>query len=284
MTFMKIDSHHHFWKYKAIEYGWIDEPMKILQQNYLPQDLKLVLESEGFDGCIAVQARQSLEETRWLLQLADENPWILGVVGWVDLCAPDIDKQLINLSQNKKLVGVRHIIHDEPDDRFMLRDDFRHGIGCLAKHGLTYDLLLFPKHLKNAVMLVAEFPDQPFVIDHISKPLIRQGILEPWETDLRLLAKYPNVNCKLSGMVTEAVWNNWDQKTFKPYLDVVFEAFGPDRLMIGSDWPVCLLGGPYSKVIAIVKKYIEKLDTATQNKILGENCCQFYKLHQNLRQ
>ena len=275
---MKIDSHHHFWRFNSAEYGWINEPMNILKRDYLPQDLKSFLEHEGFDGSIAIQARQSLEETNWLLQLADENPWIKGIVGWVDLCASDIDLQLAGLSQNKKLVGVRHVIHYEDDDRFMLRNDFRNGISYLGKYGLTYDLLLFPKHLGNAITLVAEFPDQPFVIDHISKPQIGKGILEPWQTDIHLVAKYPNVFCKLSGMVTEAVWNNWNQQTFGPYLDVVFKAFGPDRLMIGSDWPVCQLGGSYSEVIAIVKNYIEKLDTAAQYKILGENCRQFYKL------
>jgi L-fuconolactonase len=275
---MKIDSHQHFWKFNTTEFGWIDQSMKILQRDYLPSDLEAELKREDFDGTIAVQARQSLEETKWLLELAGQHPFIKGVVGWVDLCSPDIELQLAELSTDKKLVGVRHVIHDEADDQFMLRDDFRNGIRCLAKYGLTYDLLLFPKHLKYASILVAEYPDQPFVIDHISKPLISQGILEPWENDIKLLAKYPNLYCKLSGMVTEAALNNWDQQTFEPYLDTVFEAFGPDRLMIGSDWPVCLLGGSYSKIIAIVRNYMEKLEPAAQNKILGENCCKFYKL------
>ncbi len=275
---MKIDSHQHFWKFNPLEYGWIDNSMKILQRDYLPSNLESELRNEGFDGSIAVQARQSLEETKWLLQMADDYQWIKGVVGWVNLCASDIDNQLADLSQNKKLVGVRHVIHDEADDRFMLRDDFRKGISCLKKYNLAYDLLLFPKHIGFAATLVAQFPNQRFVVDHISKPLIRQGILDPWESDIRLLSQYPNVCCKLSGMVTEAVWENWNQQTFVPYLDVVFDAFGPDRLMTGSDWPVCLLGGAYSKVISIVKNYIENLDSETQNKVLGENCCQFYKL------
>ena len=275
---MKIDSHQHFWKFNTTEFGWIDQSMKILQRDFLPSDLENELIRENFDGTVVVQARQSLEETKWLLQLAEQNQFIKGVVGWVDLCSPDIDMQLADLSPDKKLVGVRHVIHDEDDDRFMLRDDFRNGIRCLAKYGLTYDLLLFPKHLKNASTLVAEFPDQPFIIDHISKPEIRQAILEPWKTDIQVLAKFPNVFCKLSGMVTEALWNNWDQQTFDPYLDIVFEAFGPERLMIGSDWPVCLLGGSYAKVTAIVSNYVGKLEPATQNKILGENCCKFYKL------
>ena len=275
---MKIDSHHHCWKYNSAEYGWIDQSMNILKKDYLPGDLLADLSNEGFDGSVVVQARQTIEETRWLLKLADENPKILGVVGWVDLCSPDIDSQLADLTRNKKLVGVRHVIHDEADDRFMLRADFRHGISTLKKYNLTYDLLLFPKHIQNASALVAEFPDQPFVIDHISKPLIRQQILEPWKSDIKLLATYPNVCCKLSGMVTEADMNTLDHQAFEPYMDVVFEAFGPDRLMIGSDWPVCLLGGSYSDVIGIVKKYITKFDSITQEKILGNNCTSFYNL------
>ena len=273
---MKIDSHQHFWKFNSSEYRWIDESMKILQRDFLPQDLEPVLKQEGFEGSIAVQARQSLEETQWLLQMANETAWIKGVVGWVDLCAPEIEKQLAEISQNKKLVGVRHVIHDEKDDLFMLRDDFRNGISCLEKYGLTYDLLLFPKHLKIAARLVAEFPKQLFVIDHISKPLISKGILDPWRTEIQSIAQYPNVWCKLSGMVTEAVLNNWSQQTFVPYLDVVFGALGPDRLMIGSDWPVCQLGGSYSKIIDIVGTYIEEFDSTTKSRIMGENCLIFY--------
>ena len=259
---MKIDSHQHFWTYHPAEYGWIDESMNILRRDYLPIDLTGALSTEGFDGSIVVQARQTIEETKWLLQLADENPKILGVVGWVDLCASDINDQLADLTQNKKLVGVRHVIHDETDDRFMLREDFRNGISALRKYNLTYDLLIFPKHLNYASSLVAEFPDQPFVIDHISKPFIREGILEPWRTDLKLLAQYPNVYCKLSGMVTEADINTWNQQTFESYLDVVFEAFGPDKLMVGSDWPVCLLGGKLFRC----DWHCEKLHRSTRYK------------------
>jgi len=275
---MKIDSHQHFWNFNTNDFGWIDETMKILQRDYFPLDLEPLLNQEGFDGSIVVQARQSIEETKWLLNLAKDNLWIKGIVGWVDLCASDIDQKLSAISGNKKLVGVRHVLHDEADDLFMLRDKFKKGISCLAKYGLTYDLLLFPKHLRIAAKLVDEFPDQPFVIDHISKPRIRQGLLEPWATDLSMLARYPNVWCKLSGMVTEAARHNWNQQTFEPYLDVVFEAFGPDRLMIGSDWPVCLLEGSYGEIISIIRNYIGKFDPSTQNKIMGENCSRFYKL------
>jgi len=275
---MKLDSHQHFWKYDAIEYGWIDNSMQLLQRDFLPHDLEAILTENGFSGTIAVQARQSLAETRWLLDLAEKNPFIKGVVGWVDLCAKDIELQLAELSKHTKLVGVRHVLHDEADDQFMLRAEFKNGIRCLKKYNLTYDLLLFPKHLKIASQLVAEFPDQPFVLDHISKPPIKAGTLEPWKSDIEELAKFKNVYCKLSGMVTEADLNNWNQSTFDTYLEIIVDTFGPDRLMIGSDWPVCLLGGDYSEVIAIVTKYISKFELRIQHKIMGENAIQFYHL------
>ncbi len=275
---MKIDSHQHFWKFNTTDYAWIDETMRILRRDYLPDELETTLKEEGFDGCISVQARQSLQETKWLLQLADQYSWIKGIVGWVDLCSPGIENELESIARNKKLVGIRHVLHDETDDYFMLKPEFKNGLRCLEKFGLTYDLLLFPKHLKIAASLLEEFPDQPFVIDHISKPLIRQGFMEPWSTNIRHIASYPNVYCKLSGMVTEADPNNWCQETFNSYLDVVFEAFGPDRLMIGSDWPVCLLGGNYNRVTSIVRNYISNLDPESINKIMGENCKTFYKL------
>jgi L-fuconolactonase len=275
---MKLDSHQHFWKYDAIEYGWIDNSMQLLQRDFLPHDLEAILTENGFSGTIAVQARQSLAETRWLLELAEKNPFIKGVIGWVDLCAKDIELQLAELSKHTKLVGVRHVLHDEADDQFMLRAEFKNGIRCLKKYNLTYDLLLFPKHLKIASQLVAEFPDQPFVLDHISKPPIKAGTLEPWKSDIEELAKFKNVYCKLSGMVTEADLNNWNQSTFDTYLEIIVDTFGPDRLMIGSDWPVCLLGGDYSEVIAIVTKYISKFELRIQHKIMGENAIQFYHL------
>ena len=275
---MKLDSHQHFWKYDPIEYGWIDKSMQLLQRDFLPHDLKATLTDNGFSGTIAVQARQSLAETRWLLQLAEENPFIKGVVGWVDLCSKDIELQLAELSVHTKLVGVRHVLHDEPDDQFMLRADFKNGLRCLRKYNLTYDLLLFPKHLKIASQLVAEFPDQKFVLDHISKPAIKAATLEPWKSDLEELAKFENLYCKLSGMVTEADWNNWNQAIFDPYLEIIFNAFGPERLMVGSDWPVCLLGGDYSTVMGVVTNYIAKFETTIQDKIMGENAFQFYQI------
>jgi L-fuconolactonase len=273
---MRIDAHHHFWKYDQAKYGWIGDDMPGLKQDFLPEDLKPLLAAEGFSGSIAVQARQDLDETRWLLELADQNDIIKGVVGWVDLCSPDLPAQLKRFSTNPKFVGVRHVLQDEPDDQFMLRPGFLRGLARLAEHALTYDLLLHPRHLPVAVKLVQEFPEQPFVLDHIAKPRIAKGSLQPWDRDIRELAKFENVWCKLSGMVTEARWKQWKPDDFAAYLDVVFDAFRPGRLMIGSDWPVCTLSASYADALGIVKDYIQRLDSNQQNAILGGNCRSFY--------
>lgn len=274
---MRIDSHQHFWNYNPHDYGWMGGNTS-LKRNHLPVDLHPLITAEGIDGTVAVQARQTLEETRWLLDLADQYPFICGVVGWVDLCSPDLPRQLEQFAQHPKLVGVRYVVHDEPDDSFMLRPEFIHGISRLAEFGLTYDLLLFPRHLPVAVRLVEHFPEQPFVLDHIAKPLIKEGTLEPWASDLRRLAAFPNVFCKVSGMVTEADWSGWKPDDFTPYLDMVFDAFGVNRLMFGSDWPVCTLAASYSQVSALVKDYLQQFSPETQSKVLGENAVQFYQL------
>jgi len=250
----------------------MDDRMTVLKRDYLPAELQPLLAVVQFDGTIAVQARQNLEETRWLLELADQHEFIKGVVGWVDLRAPELRQQLAAFP---KLVGVRHLVHDEPDDEFMLRPDFRRGIALLREFGLRYDLLLFPRHLPVAVKLVAEFPEQLFVLDHIAKPRIADGLYSPWQEDLRRLAEFPNVFCKLSGLVTEAKWKQWRPGDFHRYLDIVFEAFGPDRLMIGSDWPVCTLSGDYVATMNVVINY---LPAAARAGILGGNCARFYKL------
>lgn len=281
---MRLDAHQHFWRYSRAEYEWIDESMGALQRDFLPRDLKPLLDQSGLDGSIAVQARQSLEETRWLLQLASQNDFIRGVVGWVDLCSLEAAEQLRAFADNKKLVGIRHVVQGEPDDRFMLRPEFRRGIAQLAEYGLTYDLLLFPRHLPVAVELVREFPEQTFVLDHIAKPAIADGLAEPqfqsrfesWARDMRELAKFANVSCKLSGMVTEARWKKWTQEDFLPYLDVVFEAFGPSQLMVGSDWPVCTVSADYAQTMEIVFRFIEKLKASEQDEIIGGNCTRVY--------
>ena len=276
---MMIDTHHHLWKYKSKDYGWMDDSMAVLKHDYLPEDLALELQNSRISGTVVVQARQTLEETRWLLGLADENSFIKGVVGWLDLRSPDLEQQLMKFAAHPKLVGVRHVIHDETDDDFMLHPDFIQGIAKLVDYDLVYDLLLFPKHLERAVKLVEKFPRQRFVLDHLGKPPIKAGIMEPWNSDMATLAAYPNVWCKLSGMVTEADIESWNFEALLPYMEVVLNAFGPDRIMLGSDWPVCRLAGAYKEVINIVPKFIESLNNSYQEKILYQNAIDCYKLN-----
>lgn len=279
-TMRQLDSHQHFWSYHPAQQVWMTEQMGVLRRDYLPDELKPLLHASGFDGSIAVQARQMAEETEWLLQLAANHAFIKGVVGWVDLRSPKLGMQLENFSSHSKLVGVRHVVHDEPDDNFMLQPEFRRGIAQLREFGLTYDLLLFPRHLPVAVKLVEAFSEQPFVLDHIAKPAIRDGQMSPWREDLHRLAKFPNVFCKLSGMVTEGKWQQWQPEDFHRYLDIVVEAFGPERLMIGSDWPVCTLSGDYAATMSIVTDYVHKFSTEIREGILGGNCARFYGIKQ----
>ena len=273
---MRIDAHQHFWKYNPTEYSWIDHSMQMIKKDFLPQHLITELTKVGFEGSISVQARQTLQETRWLLELSNNNEFIKGVVGWVDLKSKNVHNDLMCFSKYSKFVGVRHVVHDEIDDAFMLDKDFLRGISYLCDYNLTYDFLLFPKHLPIASKLASMFPEQKFVLDHISKPLIKQRIFEPWANDIKDLAGLPNVYCKLSGMVTETDWVNWQPDDFSPYLDVIMNAFGSDRVMIGSDWPVCLVAGSYSKVMSIVINFISNLSAAEQDSILGNNCERFY--------
>ena len=273
---MRLDAHQHFWKYSPAEYGWINDKMSALKRNFLPQDLQPLLSAAGFDGSIAVQARQDLTEARWLLELAEQNDTIKGVVGWVDLRSPELPAQLDQLASHSKFAGVRHIVQDEPDDEFMLRADFQNGLTRLRDYGLTYDLLLHPRHLPVAVKLVRKLPEQRFVLDHIAKPFISDGAIEPWNRDIRELASFENVWCKVSGMVTEARWKHWRADDFRPYLDVVFEAFSSCRIMIGSDWPVCTLSAGYEETMALVKAYIGQTGAEEQEAILGGNCARFY--------
>jgi L-fuconolactonase len=275
---MRIDAHQHFWQYSPSEHTWMTEEMSILRRDYLPDDIVPLLKSIGFDGTIAVQARQMLKETDWLLELSDQNEFMKGIVGWVDLCSSELRPQLEKYSKHSKFKGVRHVVHDEPDDKFMLREDFQRGFAQLREFGLTYDLLLYPRHLPIAIKLVETFPDQPFVVDHISKPAIKEKLLSPWQEDLRALAILDNVYCKLSGMVTEASWNQWAPDDFKKYIDIVFDAFGLERVMVGSDWPVCTLSGDYRSVMSIVVDYVRQFPATAREKILGENCARFYRV------
>jgi len=275
---MRLDTHQHFWRYDPAQHVWMTDAMGALRRDYLPTDLEPLLGAAGFDGTIAVQARQVVEETEWLLQLADSHPFIRGVVGWVDLRSPRVGDELARYSRHPKLVGVRHVVHDEPDDDFVLRPDFRAGVARLRELGLTYDLLLFPKHLPFATRLAEEFPEQPFVLDHVAKPFIRDGVLSPWREDLQRLAAFPNVFCKLSGMVTEARWGQWRAGELHPYLDAVVEAFGVERLMIGSDWPVCTLSSDYARTMALVVDYVQRFPVEVRDGILGGNGARFYGL------
>ncbi len=275
---MRIDSHQHFWLYAAAEYPWIDDAKDALKRDYVPADLAPLMAANGIDGTVAVQARQNPRETEFLLELADAEDFIRGVVGWVDLRARDVAAQLERFAPHPRIVGVRHIVHDEVDDRFMLGGGFLDGLALLNQFKLTYDLLLYPRHLRVAIDVVKRFPDQPFVLDHIAKPYIKDGILEPWASEIRELATYENVWCKVSGMVTEAAWKTWTGDDYAPYLDVVFDCFGIDRLMFGSDWPVCTLSGSYSEVVGIVRDYIAGLSDEEQTKVMGANARAFYGL------
>jgi len=273
---MRIDSHQHFWNYNPREYPWIGD--KRIARAFLPKDLEAELKPVRLDGSVAVQARQSVEESRWLLTLADHYPVIKGVVGWVDLRSPEVDRELAELSKHPRFVGVRHVVQDEPDANFMLQPEFLRGIGKLTAHRLVYDILIFPKQLPAAIDLAKRFPEQTFVLDHIAKPFIKDGTLSPWGKQIRELAKSPNVFCKVSGMVTEAKHGSWKKEDFKPYLDIVFEAFGMDRLMYGSDWPVCLLSGSYRDVFGIVDEYVTAHAGKAADKIFGGNAANAYQL------
>ncbi len=275
---MNTDAHQHFWIYRPADYDWIGPGMETLQRDHLPAELYPQIQAVGFDRTVAVQACQTLDETRWLLQLADRYAWIRGVVGWVDLCRPDAGEQLAALAAHPRLVGVRHVVQAEPDDRFVLREDFQRGIGQLAALDLTYDLLLYPRHLPPAYELVRRFPDQRFVLDHIAKPSIGAGTLQPWADDLRRLASLPNVWCKVSGMVTEADWATWRSADYRPYLDTVFAAFGVERILLGSDWPVCTLAAPYADVMGLSLDYIARFSPTEQAALRGENAARVYGL------
>jgi L-fuconolactonase len=275
---VKLDAHQHFWRYRAEEYGWIGEHEAALKRDFLPANLAIELERAGFDGSVAVQARQSLAETEWLLELAEGHSFIRGVVGWLDLCSPDLPSHLERLAAKPKLRGVRHVVQDEPDDEFMLREDFLRGIGSLEQWDLAYDILIFPRHLRVARELVHRFPEQRFILDHMAKPPIRKGVLEPWASDLRALAALPNVACKVSGLVTEADWRRWQPGDLRPYVHTVLDAFGAERLMIGSDWPVCTLAASYSDTVGGMMACLDGLSASEQALVLGKNAESWYRI------
>jgi len=252
--------------------------MATLRRDFLPSHLRSEMEAASMDACIAVQARQTVEETRWLLNLADVYPYVTGVIGWVDLQAGDVARQLDEFADRPKFVGVRHVVQDEPDARFMLRPEFCRGIGLLAERDLTYDILIYPKQLPAAIELVSRFAEQRFVLDHMAKPDIRGGAMREWAAGIRELAEHPHVFCKVSGLVTEADWTRWTPENIEPYLDVVFDCFGCDRLLIGSDWPVCTVAAEYARVLAVVDDYMSGRTAGERLAVTGENAARLWRL------
>ena len=273
-----IDAHQHFWNYDPAVHTWMSDQMDVIKKDFTPDLLKKELEAHDVNGCIAVQADQSEDETKFLIELARSHEFIKGVVGWVDLQNKKIEECLARYVDEPVVKGFRHVVQDEPDPGFMLRKSFQHGISVLRDHDFTYDILIFPKQLTAALQLVLNFPDQPFVIDHLAKPNIRDHEMGQWQKYMQELGKHDHVYCKISGMVTEADWHGWSYEDFLPYLDGVMEAFGPQRLMYGSDWPVCLLSATYGKVKHIVDQYISTLSSSEQSLIMGENAIKFYQL------
>lgn len=276
----RIDAHQHFWQFDPVRDAWISDAMSVLRCDFLPADLGPLLAANGMDGCVAVQADQSERETQFLLDLARDYPFVRGVVGWVDLRSPSVGDRLAHFATDRHFRGVRHLVQGEPNDEFLLQDDVVRGIRALTAHDLTFDLLLVPRQLRAATRLAAMLPDQRFVLDHIAKPLIKEGVLEPWASDLGALALQPNVWCKLSGLITEAEWGSWKPTQLRQYLDVVVESFGVDRLMWGSDWPVCLLAGSYEEVREVIAEYLVRFSVDERTAIFGGNATTFYGLEE----
>jgi L-fuconolactonase len=274
---IRIDSHQHFWKFDPIRDSWITDDMKVIQRDFLPEDLAPVLHENKINGCVSVQADQTEQETQFLLSLSARYDFIKGVVGWVDLRSAKLMERLEYFSSFKKLKGFRHVAQAEPIG-FLRSPDFSQGIQKLKAYRFTYDILIYPHQLADATWLVKQHPDQKFVVDHLAKPVIRQGEIASWSAGMKELASSPNVYCKLSGMVTEARWHQWKMSDFKPYLDFVTQHFGINRVMYGSDWPVCLVSAAYQNQLGIIEEYLQAFSSSEKAKIMGENAIQFYNL------
>ncbi|AEE51983.1 amidohydrolase family protein [Haliscomenobacter hydrossis] len=275
---MRIDAHQHFWNYRPDTHAWINDDMHLIQRNFLPQDLQPELERHQLDGSILVQVDQNEEENLFFIELAQQNPFIKGTVGWVDLRADNIEERLAFYKSYPVLKGFRHIVQAETDPYFLQNPAFRRGIAALGKAGYTYDILIYPHQLPAAIELVQAFPDQTFVLDHLAKPYIKQGELDQWASFIEHLAEMPNVHCKVSGMVTEANWKNWEFRNFRPFLDKVTEAFGTKRLLYGSDWPVCLVAASYANVIGICEAYFDSFSAEEKKDVMGRNAVRVYGL------
>ena len=273
-----IDAHHHLWRYSPAEYGWINDSMAGLRQDFLPSDLQLEINDQRVDATIAVQARQTLEETRWLLELAKGNAFIAGVVGWAPIVSPDFPELLYALAAETKLKGLRHVLQDESDDSYALREEFQRGMNALTGTGLVYDILIYERQLPAAVQLVDRNPNQMFVLDHLAKPKIASREISPWRENLRELARRPNVTCKISGMATEAIWGSWTLGDLEPYLEIALECFGSERLLTGSDWPVCMLATSYQRWWETLRQWLSKLSDFEQGNIMGSNAARVYRL------
>jgi L-fuconolactonase len=275
---MKIDAHIHLWKYNAIRDAWINDDMRIIQRDFLPNDILVELAANNIQGCVVVQSDQSLEENHFQIANAEACSFIKGIVGWVDLQSKDIEAHLQYYQQFKKLKGFRHILQGETDRALMLQPAFKHGISLLNKYGFTYDILIFPDQLVYANELIKAFPQQRFVIDHLAKPVIKNAVIDDWKKDINTIAQHKNVYCKISGMVTEADWNNWKKDDLIPYIDVVINAFGAKRIMFGSDWPVCLLAASYKRWIDFLGEYFSIFTKQEQDNFFGLNAIEFYQL------
>jgi L-fuconolactonase len=273
---LKLDSHQHFWKYSDAEYGWIEDPK--LRRDFLPDDLHKQLRAAKIDGSISVQARQTTGETEWLLSLAARYSFLKGVVGWVPLISPTVEADIEKFAADKKLKAVRHVVQDEQDDQYILREDFNAGVALLDKHGLAYDILIFDRHLPYAIEFVDRHPKQRFIVDHIAKPRIREGAVLPWRDNLREMAKRPNVWCKISGVVTEADHKHWTEAQLRFYIDTAIDAFGPKRIMFGSDWPVCLSATTYQDWRDLMHRATQKLSESEQAAIFGGTAAEAYRI------
>jgi len=273
-----IDAHQHFWKFDPVRDSWINDDMRVIQRDFMPTDLFPILKANGVEGCVTVQSDQSENENMFQLANAEKHDFIKGIVGWTDLQSDAVEDQLTYYSTQKKMKGFRHVLQGEPQRDFMLRPQFKRGIGLLNRFNFTYDILVFTDQLKYTATFVAEFPNQPFVIDHLAKPNIKDRSLDDWKKDILAVAKYENVMCKISGMVTEADWKNWKYADFIPYLDVIVNAFGTNRIMFGTDWPVCTVAGSYGEVLNLVRTYFSTFSKAEQELFFAKNASNFYNL------
>jgi L-fuconolactonase len=276
---MKIDAHHHLWQLGQFDYSWLDQlALAPIRRSFLPADLWPLLQAAGVDKTIVVQTQHSVAENRWALSLAEQHDWIAGVVGWVDLASPHCEEQLCEFTAHPKFVGIRHVTQDEPDENFIIREDSLRGLRLLEKHGIPFDLLFYVQHLRHVPTLAQRLPNLRMVIDHLSKPRIKERLLDDWRLDLKAASRYPNVYCKLSGLITEADWKHWTAADLKPYVEAALDCFGPERCMFGSDWPVCLLAGSYRQVIEALHEALGPLGSSEREAIFGKTAATFYSV------